>query len=197
MDITSYLLGKNASGGGGGGGINWSALGLENPPKSLQSAYNYSLDIKNNWLPATDLSSKYSGNDNIVYFPQVDTSITTTMQSMFHTGRSLQEIAPINTSNVTTMKQMFYGCVSLRYVPVLDTSNIASASGLNQMFNSCKNLTNESLDNILQMAINAVKVTSNKTLAALGLSSTYYPASTIQALPHYQDFIDAGWTIGY
>ena len=58
-----------------------------------------------------------------------------------------------------------------------------------------RSLTNESLDNILQFCITS-KI-ENGTLKYLGLTSNYYPATTIQSLPHYQDFINAGWTIGY
>ena len=39
---------------------------------------------------------------------------------------------------------------------------------------------------------------SKLALAQLGITdTTAYPTSRIQALPHYQDFLDAGWTIGY
>jgi len=66
------------------------------------------------------------------------------------------------------------------------------------MFTLCSNLTDESLDNILQMCINTTSVyTRPKTLTELGFNVGYYSASRIQSLPHYNDFINAGWTIGY
>ena len=48
MDITSYLLGKNASGGGGGGGsdLDWTALGYTSRPKAIDTGYNYAKEIK-------------------------------------------------------------------------------------------------------------------------------------------------------
>ena len=65
------------------------------------------------------------------------------------------------------------------------------------MFYSCPKLTDKSIDNILKMCINAISYSGVKTLQILGFSSNDYPASRIQELPSYQDFIDAGWTIGY
>lgn len=58
-------------------------------------------------------------------------------------------------------------------------------------------LTDASLDNILQMCINATSYTETKTLAELGLSNYRASVSRVEALPHYQDFLNAGWTIGY
>lgn len=106
------------------------------------------------------------------------------------------KIAPLlDTSNVTTMRSMFQGCTYLETVPIYDTSEIIN---IQNMFQSCTHLSDASLDNILLMCINiSSSYTEAKTLARLGFDSYYYPASRIQALPHYQDFIDAGWTIGY
>ena len=36
-----------------------------------------------------------------------------------------------------------------------------------------------------------------KNLSEQGFTSANYPATRIQALPHYQDFVSAGWSIGY
>ena len=65
-----------------------------------------------------------------------------------------------------------------------------------RMFFYCFSLSDTSLDNILQMCINATSYTATKTLNHIGIYLDTYPASRIQALPHYQDFLDAGWTIG-
>ena len=56
-------------------------------------------------------------------------------------------------------------------------------------------LTN--LNNILLSCISATSYTETKTLTQLGIYSYRYPASRIQALPNYQDFLNAGWTTGY
>lgn len=192
MDIVSYLLGKNAS--GGGDGLNWSALGLENPPKSLQNAYNYSLDIKNNWVPATFLKEKFRNDYNLIFAPLIDTSIATNMNGFFQSCYSLIKIPLLDTSNVTNIGAFCSGCYGLKEIPILD---ISKATIIGNMFNNCPSLTDESLDNILQMCIEANAYTGTKELKQIGITSVYYSATRIQALPHYQDFINAGWTIGY
>ena len=117
---------------------------------------------------------------------------------MFGSCKSLLNIPQLNTSNVTNMNSMFSGCERLINVPQLDTSNVTNMSS---MFGGCVSLNDTSLDNILQMCINAASYTGTKTLKTIGFQYTNmtskYPASRIRALPHYQDFIDAGWTIGY
>lgn len=124
-----------------------------------------------------------------------DTSSATNMQNMFSSCYKLEEIPKFNTSNVTNMSAMLQNCQSLKTVPILDTAKVTNFS---YMFYSAFNLTDASLDNILQMCINATAYTGTKTLNTLRINNTtYYPASRIQALPHYQDFINAGWTLGY
>ena len=50
MDITSYLLGKQASGGGGGGSsLDWSAIGYNGEPQEIKDGYNYAVEIMENW----------------------------------------------------------------------------------------------------------------------------------------------------
>lgn len=221
MDITSYLLGKNASG-GGGGGLDWSAIGYDSTPKSVVYDYNYAKEIYDNWTPATDLSSKFQNNKTIVFMPLVDTSIATTMTNMFDNCSNLTSVPLLDTSNVTnmnfmflscynlvsiekfdtskvtTMRQMFSGCSKLTTIPKFDTSSLNGSLSFFNIFSSDTiNLSNESLNNILQMCIGATSYTGTKTLYQLGFRSTNYPVSRIEALPSYQDFIDAGWTIGY
>lgn len=105
---------------------------------------------------------------------------------------SLKTYPYINTQNCTTFYSMFYGS-SVENVPVYNTS---SATNLSDMFRNCYNLTDQSLDNILQMCIGATSFTGTKDLRnTIRLHSNYYSDAKIQSLPHYQDFINAGWTI--
>ena len=191
MDVLSYMLGKKAS---GGSDLDWTALGYEERPQAIDDGYTYALEIKNNWIPASNLSNKFQDDKKLIFMSLVDTSTTTLMTAMFQNCFGLQSIPLLDTGKVTLMNNMFNGCFALKDIPVLDTSKVTGFGGI---FNSCRSLTDESLNNILQMCINATSYKATKTLNQLGLRSNYYPVEKIQALPKYQDFIDAGWTIGY
>lgn len=204
-----------------GGGLDWSAIGYDGIPQAIKDGYDYAVEIKNNWTPATSLQSKFENDKKLFFMPLVDTSQATNMNFMFINCSSLvnvpilntinatsmqytfqkcanlKSIPLLNTSKVNNMKGIFYDCSELENIPLLNTSSITSGSGFQNFCSGCLNLTDTSLDNILQMCINATSYGGTKTLVRLGFTSTGYPASRIQALPHYQDFIDAGWTIGY
>lgn len=218
MDAVSYLLGKQSS---GGGGLDWSAIGYSGEPQAITDGYNYAVEIKNNWTPAANLRRKFRNNTDLVYMPLVDTSTGTDMREMFSGCSKLASIPLLDTSSATTTSQMFYSCSSLISIPLLDTSSVTdmtnmfsgcsalkevpilntsaiTGTGLSNIFWACVKLSDTSLDNILQMCIKTTSYTGTKTLAGIGVSNpTAFPASRIEALPHYQDFIDAGWTMGY
>lgn len=103
------------------------------------------------------------------------------------------ELPLLDTTLYSNFQSFITDCPNLTTIPIYNT---ASAVNMQNMVYNCPNLNTTSLDNILQMCINATRA-GTKTLYYIGLRSTDYPASTIEALPHYQDFIDAGWTIGY
>ena len=65
------------------------------------------------------------------------------------------------------------------------------------MFLNCPNLSNESLNNILEMCTTAVKITyaNSKKLSNLGLNSSQ--ANICKTLSNYNAFRNAGWTTGY
>ena len=177
----------------GGSSHAWSAIGYNEEPKSFQEMFDYSKEIYDNWdNTIIVLNYKFNGDKKLVWFPLVDTSNVTNMSSMFNNCTSLKEIPQLNTSNVTNMSYMFYYCTSLEEIPQFDTSNVRNMS---YMLSSCNNLTDTSIDNILQFCITSKK--ENGTLQYLGFNSNVYPVNRIKALPHYQDFLDAGWTIGY
>lgn len=152
----------------------------------------------NNVFVNTLLASTYSYTVGITSLISsidlIDTNQIVNMRNFLGTSK-ITTLPLLNTSNVTTMREMLHDCSLLENVPILNTSNVTT---MQNMFSSCPNLSDTSLDNILQMCINTTsKYTRTKTLREIGIFSTNYPASRIEALPHYQDFIDAGWTIGY
>lgn len=205
----------------GGGGLDWSAIGYESTPQSIVDYYNYALEIKNNWQNVANLKDKFRDDKIIAVMPLVDTSNATTMENIFYNCSNLIEVPILNTENVTNlsyafnacssltripllntnkvtvMKNVFYGCANLHDIPVLDTSKIVTGPNFKNAFFGCISMTDTSLDNVLQMCINATSYTGTKTLAYLGFSSNYYSANKISSMPHYQDFLTAGWTIGY
>ena len=168
MDITSYLLGKNASGGGGG----------------------------NNTLIDTSLYySAIAGVKSLIKSVDIKGANTmTSINKLFYGCTNLETVFSLDTSLVTDMTQAFYNCQNLKNIPILNTSKVTNFT---QTFSQCGSLTDQSLDNILKMCINATSYTGTKTLETVGITSRYYSASRIEALPSYQAFLDAGWTIGY
>lgn len=146
----------------------WSEIGYENTPQDILDGFNVAKEIKDNW-------------DNT----------TTNMLDMFKNRKDIFIFPMIDTSNVTNMNSVFYSS-SINIVPVLETKNV---TGFYDTFGYCNQLEPNSLNNIMQMCINATSYTRKKTLKYIGLSSTQ--AETCQTLSNYQAFLDAGWTTGY
>lgn len=195
-DVTDYEQAV-VNVGGGGSDLDWTALGYEERPEVIDDGYNYALQIKNNWVPASNLSNKFKNDYKLIIMPLVDTSIASITTSMFAYCYGLKEIPLLDISKSQATSSMFSYCYSLTTIPVLNLSSVSGANNIKNMFYYCPSLTDESLDNVLKSCISATSVTSGKTLSNLGFNSSDYPVSRIQALPSYQDFIDAGWTIGY
>ena len=170
MDIISYVIGKNSGGGGGG-------------------SYNVLLDTTLTYNSAYKMSSIIK---EIKPFT-VDSSLTT-FENFFNGCSNLLTIPLIDTKSITDMNYCFYNCTKLKNVPVLDTSSLLVA---NNSFNGCNALTDESLDNILQMCINAKKFTGTPTLYYLGFRKQKYSQAKLESLPHWADFVAAGWETGY
>ena len=96
-------------------------------------------------------------------------------------------------SHFVSFEKAFKSCTNLANVPVLNTSNFG-IFGLNNTFQSCSALTNESLNNILETCKNTTNAYT-KTLKFVGLSSSQ--ASTCQGLSNWDAFVTAGWSTGY
>lgn len=220
MDLFSYLLGKQSGGGGGGDSHDWSLIGYSEEPQAIEEGYNYAVEIMENWdNTQTNLQNKFLSDNKLIFMPLVDTSSATSMYNtfsqcvgmismplldtskvtsmygMFYNCHNLKSVPQFNTQNVTDVQTMFQSCASLQNVPQLNLSKVRYATN---MFKSCAKLTDTSLDNILKMCANTTSAYKDtKTLKQLGFSANNYSVSKIEALPHYQDFTNAGWTIGY
>lgn len=122
---------------------------------------------------------------------KIDTSEVTNFDELFKNS-GLRNAPYIDTSNATRMVSMFDTNFNLKEVPVYDTSKVIS---FNKCFKSCTALSNDALNNIMQMCINATSYNGTKTLKTLGLDSSQ--ATKCQSLSNYEAFIEAGWTTGY
>ena len=129
MDILSYLLGKKAGSGSGGETRNWAEVGYESEPEFLSTAFTHAKEIYDEWDPTeTNLFAKFQADLDLIYFPLVDTSNVTSMESMFISCGYLEYVPAIDTSNVTTMLRMFAYDNSLKEVDFtnFDTSNVTT-----------------------------------------------------------------------
>lgn len=227
IDLFSYILGKNAGGGGGSTINNqdiivtqngeytaesgytglgtvtvnvpapniWSDCGYNTTPQTINDAHTLTKACYDGWDSSWTSFDGYMDNySDLIIVPMIDTSNITSFSRSFRNCSQIVDFPLLNTSNATGFSNVFYNCTSLKNVPVLDTSKADNLSGF---FSNCPKLSTTSLNNILQMCINATSYNATKTLYYLGLRSGNYPVETIEALPKYQDFITAGWTIGY
>lgn len=124
--------------------------------------------------------------------PLLDTSQLTNCGGLFQNSQNLISVPMLDISNATDIAYMFGDCTNLIYIPVLNTSKVVDMLGT---FTRCPKLSDKSLNNILQMCINASNYRENKTLEYLGLSEEQ--ATKCTTLSNYEAFTEAGWTTGY
>lgn len=169
MDVFSYLLGKKS-----GGGESNSAI----IDTSLKTYYNTSNGL------VSIISS----------IGTIDLGEMTVLTAFFKNCSNLVSLPQLDTKNITAFNNMCINCYALKNVPIYDTTSLST---MTSCFNNCAALTDESLDNILQMCINASRYTGTKTLNSIGIKSSNYSQAKIESLPHYSDFTKAGWTTGF
>lgn len=136
MDLTSYLMGRKASGGGGGGGLDWTALGFESTPEAIVIGYNTAKDIKDNWVVKSSYANEYESNKDIIIFPVVDLSSATNVTEMFSSCSCLFAVGDMNCSNATSFNRLFGNCSALKSIGVIDCSGVSNSSGAYYMFNN-------------------------------------------------------------
>lgn len=146
----------------------------------------------------TKTTGMFIGCISLKKIPLLDLSKVISSLRMFNGCLSLKEIPLLNTSSITNMGYMFSGCSSLEKVPLLNTSNNSGTkSTMQSMFSGCTNLTDESLNNILAMCINATKFSNEDFMKLSYIGLTSAQATRCQSLSNYQAFLNAGWTTGY
>lgn len=170
----------------------WQQIGYQNSSQYVLDSFNYAKTIYDNWDETiTSMANMYNGNNNIKFFPLVNTENVVNMESAFYAS-SIIELPLINTENVTRLNQAFYNCKNLIYIPRLNTKNV---SMMLNAFSSCQLLNNESLNNILGMCASAQNYTMLKRLSSIGLSQQQ--AAICITLSNWSAAQQAGWSTGY
>lgn len=153
--------------------------------------------------PTTDqtLANMFNNCSKLEYIDLSNfiTSNVKTLTNMFYNCSKLKniDISNFNLGITFFVDNLFYGCSLLENINFGNNLTFEAITSMKNMFQGCKNLNDNTLNTILRLLTTATSYTGTKTLAWLGFTSSNYPASRIQALSNYQDFIDAGWSIGY
>ena len=142
----------------------------------------------------SSLSSRFANNMKLYIIPKgVITSSVTNMYKAFSACKRISIIEYMDTSNVTAAEQCFFKNYYLETVPQFSTAKLSSASN---MFNLCRVLSNDSLNNIMLSFTGNTKISSsNRTLKYLGLAE--WQADICETLPAYTAFVNSGWSTGY
>lgn len=166
----------------------------------------------------TNMTNFLNQNRIIKYIPKLNTSNVTNMSQAFNINPELLYVADnMDMSSCTNLGSTLSNCVQLKTAPIfLNTNKVTSfdsmfredtelvnlpiyntnaCTSMRFMVSNCPKLSNESLNNIMQMCINAVSYTATKTLKDIGLSEEQ--ATTCTTLSNYTAFIEAGWITGY
>lgn len=167
-----------------------------NSARNCSNMFNYCQKLENIPLFNTQYVTSFAGMfsySGLKTCPTLNTLRGTDFNSMFRETKLIT--APsLNTSLGTDLSYMFFACSSLENVPVF---NWRKVTDLSNIFGGCSKLTDNSISNILQSCISATSYTGTKTLRVLGFSANNIEATRIQDAPNYQDFVNAGWSIGY
>lgn len=95
---------------------------------------------------------------NINTVDMLDISECTGLNDKFKFGKFTDmNLNAWNTQNIISMTNMFYSCESLVNIDVSNV-NVANLSYIDGMFANCNNLSNESIDSIINMCLNATNV---------------------------------------
>lgn len=149
--------------------------------------------VNANWDEITSMNYKFYHCESLTSIANIDTSNIISMPWAFAECGVLTTFPSLDTSSVQYMDYMLAYDYALTNVPVLDVSSLVT---MDNMFESCPNLSNQSLDNIMEMCIDTTaNYVRPKTLKQIGVMKTL--AETCKTLDNYNDFVSAGWETGY
>jgi len=175
---------------GGGGGIDWSVIGYNGTPQSIQDGYDYAVQIKNNWVTSTSYYRKFFNDYFLIYMPLVDTSNGTTFTQMFKQCYSLDTIPQLDTSNGTTFDSMFSLCQALKTIQQLNMSNSISVA---YMFDNCYSLkTLGGFKNLGQAYLTTANANNINYSLILSKSSKLTHDSLMNVINNLYDIATAG-----
>ena len=145
--INGVEINKFVVDGGGELTTDWSKLNYKVVPSIIDDAYNYALNIYNNWdASVTNRFAAFKDDIRLVYFPAVDLSNVENMQDMF--AKSTLSVVPtnLNTSNVKNLQWTFGSCTSLQSLD-LSNWNTSNVTTMENTFYNCSGLTSLNLSN--------------------------------------------------
>lgn len=131
-----------------------------------------------------------SGYDNISDY--IDMPVAGGTEFPLRVYQCIKEFPQLDTSDVKYFANMFFGCTSLVTVPVL---NMISAVNITSMFTECPALSDDSLNNILEMLPSATSYKGDKDLKIIGLTAEQ--AQKCTTLSNWSACQAAGWSTGY
>ena len=137
---------------------------------------------------------------NLAEMPQqLDTTNVTNMRAAFFNCHKFTNIlSNLNLENIVNdgVYGLYWGCINLVDI---DVSNYKLSKALNigTMFTCCNNLSNNSIQSIINMVLNATNVTiDNKNLDNTKVTSPFYctPFDNSYYQDRWQELDDAGWS---
>lgn len=146
----------------------------------------FNINNRYSWLDKSSLT-----NVSNIKFKNIN------VESFFQANKNLILATQLDlTNSIQTIKQIFDGCINLIEVSFLNVSEITE-NGLVYSFRNCNNLSNNSIQNIVNMCLNSnITNTSFKNLRNTNYYSPFYETNI--ANTRYQnrwtELTAAGWT---
>lgn len=150
------------------------------------------ININNLSTNLSDMSGTFRDCTNLtqINFENCDFGNVTTLSEMFANCENLINCPSFNNlGSVMDCNQMFSNCVNLVNIPYI---NIKDSNYIQNMFMGCDNLSDNSLDTILQMAADRSFVGS---WSELGITENQF--NIMKNLPNFQNAVNNGWSNEY